>query len=129
MKVIFVSFWLLWNKMKAMDLNIYLKQNWIVFHKTKKVQPLNSTKNHTIAFEGKPVLNVSAAKALKETQPCTTWRYVIEQCCFLPHVVFICLWTKRNRSASYTDSAEATLQVLRTVADALSKFVCIQKWS
>jgi organic hydroperoxide reductase OsmC/OhrA len=27
---------------------------------------------------------------------------------------------------SYTDSAEATLQIFRTVADALSKFVCIK---
>jgi hypothetical protein len=78
--------------MKAMGFKHLFKAklNWFS-NKTKKVQPLNSTvKNHTIAFEGKPVLNVSAAKAFKGDQ--LVQPDVIEQCCFLPHdVVFICL--------------------------------------
>jgi hypothetical protein len=59
--------------MKAMGFKHLFKAKLNWFSKKKKVQPLNSySKSYTIAFEGKPVLNVSAAKAFKGDQPCTT---------------------------------------------------------
>jgi hypothetical protein len=41
----------------------------------------------------------------------------------------IYMFANKTGSMSLYDEAEATLEVLRTVADALLKFVCIQKWA
>jgi organic hydroperoxide reductase OsmC/OhrA len=131
MKVIFVCFDYFWNKMKAMDLNIYLKQNWIGFPLKNEEGSTSKqySKNHTIAFEG--VLNVSAAKAFKGDPTLYNPEDMLLSSvvsCHMMSYLYVC---EQNgiEVLSYTDSAEATLQVLRTVADALSKFVCIQKWS
>jgi hypothetical protein len=56
--------------MKAMDLNIYLKQK--IGFPIKNEGPTSKQYSKKITIEGKPVLNVSAAKAFKGDQPCTT---------------------------------------------------------
>jgi hypothetical protein len=60
--------------MKAMGFKHLFKAklNWFSLKNEEGSTSKQYSKNHTIAFEGKPVLNVSAAKAFKGDQPCTT---------------------------------------------------------
>jgi hypothetical protein len=57
--------------MKAMGFKHLFKAKLNWFSIKRRSTSKQYSKNHTIAFEGKPVLNVSAAKAFKGDQPCT----------------------------------------------------------
>jgi organic hydroperoxide reductase OsmC/OhrA len=118
MKVIFVSvFDYFWNKMKAMGFTHLFKAklNWFSTKNEEGSASKQFSKNHTIAFEGKPVLNVSAAKAFKGDPTLYNPEDMLLSSvvsCHMMSYLYVC---EQNgiEVLSYTDSAEATLQVVK----------------
>jgi hypothetical protein len=120
MKVIFVSVLTTFGiKWKQWDLNIYLKQNWF----SNKTEGSTSKQfSKIIPSHLKPVLNVSAAK--KGEEPCTTLKICYWAVLF-PAMMSLYVCEQNGISALYW-FGWGNASVWRTVADALSKFVCIQ---
>ena len=98
-----------------------------------KKEALTSTKTHTITIDGKAVLNVSAAKAFKGEPALYNPEDLLLSSvvsCHMMSYLYVC---KQNGIdvVSYTDDAEATLEVLedgsgRFIAIKLNPNVCIR---
>lgn len=98
-----------------------------------KKEALTSTKTHTITIDGKAVLNVSAAKAFKGDPALYNPEDLLLSSvvsCHMMSYLYVC---KQNGIdvVSYTDDAEATLEVLedgsgRFIAIKLNPNVCIR---
>jgi organic hydroperoxide reductase OsmC/OhrA len=90
------------------------KLNWFSNEKVTDSTTRNYTKSHTIAIEGKEILNVSAAKAFKgDPQLYNPEDLLLSSVvsCHMMSYLYVC---SQNgiEVLSYSDSAEATLEVL-----------------
>lgn len=89
------------------------KLNW--FSNDKAVDPIGKsyTKSHTIAIEGKPIINVSAAKAFKGDPHLYNPEDLLLSSivsCHMMSYLYVC-GQAGIEVISYTDEAEATLEV------------------
>lgn len=97
------------------------KLDWLF----SKKEPITYQKNHTITIEGKAVLQVSAAKAFKGDPALYNPEDLLLSSvvsCHMMSYLYVC---KQNdiEVLSYTDEAEATLEVL---ADGSGRFIEIK---
>ena len=97
------------------------KLNWL-FSKNKVA---SSTKSHTITIDGKAILNVSAAKAFKGDATLYNPEDLLLSSvvsCHMMSYLYVCQQNGID-VVSYTDDAEATLEVL---ADGSGRFIAIK---
>ncbi|EIA08496.1 OsmC family protein [Flavobacterium frigoris] len=90
------------------------KLNWFSNEKVAVSTTRRYTKNHTIAIEGKEILNVSAAKAFKgDPQLHNPEDMLLSSVvsCHMMSYLYVCA-QNGIEVVSYTDAAEATLEVL-----------------
>ena len=97
------------------------KLDWLF----SKKEPITYQKNHTITIEGKAVLQISAAKAFKGDPALYNPEDLLLSSvvsCHMMSYLYVC---KQNdiEVLSYTDEAEATLEVL---ADGSGRFIEIK---
>lgn len=98
------------------------KLNWI--SNDKEVDPIvkSYTRSHTIAIEDKPILNVSAAKAFKGNPEVYNPEDLLLSSivsCHMMSYLYVC-GQESIEVVSYTDEAEATLEVL---SDGSGRFI------
>lgn len=90
------------------------KLNWFSNEKVAVSTTRRYTKKHTIAIEGKEILNVSAAKAFKgDPQLYNPEDMLLSSVvsCHMMSYLYVCA-QNGIEVVSYTDTAEATLEVL-----------------
>jgi organic hydroperoxide reductase OsmC/OhrA len=100
------------------------KLDW--FSETKNLDSVikKYTKSHTIAIEGKAILNVSAAKAFKGDPQCYNPEDLLLSSvvsCHMMSYLYVCA-QNGIEVVSYTDEAEAILEVLE---DGSGRFIQI----
>ncbi|NRS88470.1 organic hydroperoxide reductase OsmC/OhrA [Flavobacterium sp. 7E] len=88
--------------------------NWFSNKEIVKTEQKNYTKSHTISIEGKEILNVSAAKAFKGDPTLYNPEDLLLSSVVSCHMMSYLYLCAQNgiEILSYTDNAEATLEVL-----------------
>jgi organic hydroperoxide reductase OsmC/OhrA len=105
-----------WNKNKIMGFKHLFKAklNWFSTKNEEVVISKFYSKSHTVTIEGKPVLNVSAARAFKGDPKLYNPEDILLSSvvsCHMMSYLYVC--TQNGIEVlSYTDEAEATLEVL-----------------